>query len=514
MTKHLKNLYEDLIEQMMMEEVAGLDKDILETLQNVSIEKQRMAILSILDKDRRLFMDIKKIVEKTPISASEHIKDVVQMLRKYVEVGDVEKKKFGEVFTKYSTIQDMFSLLDESTWSNPNLKILDCCAGVGNFPVVLIEKFMDGLKTWEPDEEKRYKHIVEEMLYVGELQPKNLFLYLVAVDSADEYAMNVYCGSFLDEGFDKHVKEVWGVERFDLITMNSPYQLPIEGNNRMKPLYNEFIEKTIKISDKVLSIHPSRWMTGGMGLDNFRDMMLNRTDIKEIVHLDDASQIFNNVEIKGGVQYFLIDKDYNGLCKFNGVECSLNEFDIFVDPKFRSLINKTKNYPKLSEICKSKSYWMNFNDNTLDTIKTLDSFECYVSQAKGLKKFIKNSQIVKSSIKNIGKFKVFTPYATGSVGNLGHFGNKIIGYPNQVCSNTYMTFLVSSKKEAENLVTYMNTKFCNFMLSLRKNTQNMKPDTCKWIPLIDLSKSWTDEELYKEFNLTQEEIEIIESSIK
>jgi hypothetical protein len=109
----------------------------------------------------------------------------------------------------------------------------------------------------------------------------------------------------------------------------------------------------------------------------------------------------------------------------------------------------------------------------------------------------------------IDKFKVFTPYAAGSSNNLGNFGNKIIGYPNEVCSNTYMTFLTNSENESKSLISYMNTKFCNFFLSLRKNTQNMKPDTFKWIPLVELDRQWTDELLFDYFNLTDEEKKLI-----
>ena len=124
MTKKLKDLYEDIIEQMMMEEVAGTDTEILETLRNLSFDKQRMAILSILDKDRKLFMNIKKLVDKAPVGATEHIKDIVQMLRKYVEVGEVEKKKFGEVMTPIFLIEDMLKTLDDkNVWNNPYLKI-------------------------------------------------------------------------------------------------------------------------------------------------------------------------------------------------------------------------------------------------------------------------------------------------------------------------------------------------------------------------------------------------------
>ena len=510
MTAAHKNVYEELIDQMMIEEVSGLDKDIRETLEGLSTNKKRMAILSILDKDRDLFLKVKNMMKDETLGKYHYSKEIVKMLREYVKVGEVEKKAFGEVMTPIYMVQEMLDTLPKSTWSNPNIKFLDPCAGVGIFPSIIVNRLMYGLKEFEPNEELRYKHIVENQLFVGELQAKNMFLFLCAFDPEDKYALNIYNGSFLDEGFDNHMKGVWEVDKFDVIAMNSPYQTPIDGNNRMKTLYNLFIGKSLELSEKVLSIHPSRWMAGGFGLDDFRDGMFKRTDIKLIQHFDDARAIFgNNVEIKGGVQYLLIDKAYKGEVSCNGVKCNLTNYDIFVEPKFYTLIEKISKEKSLSTICKSKSYWMNFNDNTLDLQKEDNNLLCYVSQNKGLKKYIPTNKIPKNSMINIDKYKVFTPYATGSTGNLGYFGNKIIGLPQETCSNTYMTFFVNSKEEAESLVSYMSTEFCQFLLSLRKNTQNMKPDTMKWIPLVPFDRAWSDEMLFDYFKLSQKEINLI-----
>ena len=133
------------------------------------------------------------------------------MLREYVKVGEVEKKKFGEVMTSLDLVKEMLSTLPEDVWTNPNLKWLDPANGTGPFPTMVIYKLMNGLKEWEPDDNKRYKHIIENMIYVCELQPKNMFLYMCVADPFDEYDINIYTGSFLDEGFDNHMKEVWGV---------------------------------------------------------------------------------------------------------------------------------------------------------------------------------------------------------------------------------------------------------------------------------------------------------------
>jgi hypothetical protein len=118
----------------------------------------------------------------------------------------------------------MLNKLPRDVWSNPNLKWLEPCNGVGPFGVLVVAGLMKGLKEWEPDEDKRFKHIIQNMVYVCELQPKNMFLWMCMMDPRDEHYMNIYCGSFLDGGFDKHMKEVWGVDKFDVVVGNPPYQ--------------------------------------------------------------------------------------------------------------------------------------------------------------------------------------------------------------------------------------------------------------------------------------------------
>lgn len=511
MTLRQKNQYEELIDQMMIAEVAGLDKDIKATLEGLSTSKKRMAILSILDKDRDLFLKIKNLVSNNEVSKTEHIKNVVEMLREYVKVGDREQKEHGEVFTKEYTINLMLDEIPAKDWENPNIKFLDSCAGAGNFPAIIIERLMQGLINVFPNEQERYTHIVENMIYMTELQAKNAFIILTALDPKDEYELNIFHGSFLSDEFDEHTKKVWGIEKFDYVIQNPPYQELIEGNSRMKPLYHTFIEKALNISNKLISIHPSRWMTGGMGLDKFRKMMFDRTDIKLIKHWDNSQEVFGKmVEIKGGVQYLLIDQSYSGPVSYNGIECELGKYDIFVEPKFHAIIEKVNaSGASIKDVCKSKSFWMNTNDSCLDLEKQDDNTLCYVSQNKGLKKYIKLDELSPNSTQYLNTFKVFTPTAAGSTGNLGYFGNKIVGFPGDSCSYGYITFLVNSKEEAESLLSYMNTEFCNFFLSLRKKTQDINPGTCQWIPMIPFDREWNDEMLFEYFELTKEEKELI-----
>lgn len=521
-TNNKKNIFEEIITAHNIEEDDNLSKDEKTRLLNllnsdINPFEKRLRIMRSLDKEKDFSSKIALILQKK-LSKMEMVQEILTIFRDEYTKKDILKKDFGEVLTPFFMVKEMISQVDEEFWNSPydengNIKtILETSNGSGIFLWCVVYKFMYGLRTHFIDEDERYKFIIENMIYACELQNSKMFNWLCTADLYDEYDLNVYCGSYLENGFDIHMREVWGVDRFSLCVSNPPYQETIEGSKRARPIYNEFIEKSIEFSDKILFITPSRWLAGGFGLDNFRNMMFSRNDIKLIRHFDDATKIFgNSVEIKGGVSYFMIDKKHNGLVNIDGKISKLNKYDIFVDLKYYNLLDKILENMNnsLKSISKSKSFWMNFNDNELDNIKSDSNILCYVSKNKGLKKYINPDELSGSSRNLIDKFKVFTPYAAGSSNNLGNFGNKIIGYPNEVCSNTYMTLLTNSENESKSLISYMNTKFCNFFLSLRKNTQNMKPDTFKWIPLVELDRQWTDDLLFEYFNLTEEEQELI-----
>lgn len=436
--------------------------------------------------------------------------NLMELVDSYLKPSNTEKRLLGEVFTplygKPGCVEDQLNLMDESFWKRKDVKILDPCAGVGNYSVVLVDKFMKGLVDEFPDPEERLKWILEEIIYINEYQSKNLFIYLQLFDSEDKYKMNFNRGDYLK----LDIKETFGVERFDLICMNSPYQENNSNNNRSKPLYNLFIEKALKESDKVISINPSRWMTGGFGLEDFRNKIFKSKKIKYINHIDDATSVFGNkVEIKGGISYYLFDNNHCDDPIYNGTKTKLDEFDIFVEIEYRNLLKKSLSSSGfLSEICKSQSYYGFPGNESMFSKEYKDGYlKVYVSKNKGGHMFIDPQKI--NDISKIKGFKVFTPSASGSSINLGKFGNKIVGYPNEVASKTYMVFLTNSESESKSLVSYMDTKFCNFFLSLRKKTQNMKPDTCRWIPIVPFDREWTDEELFDYFELTEEERNIV-----
>jgi site-specific DNA-methyltransferase (adenine-specific) len=232
--------------------------------------------------------------------------------------------------------------------------------------------------------------------------------------------------------------------------------------------------------------------------------MLERTDIVYIKHFDDASKIFGNlVEIKGGVNYFLKDTNHNGYCKFNGSITKLNNYDVFVDGKYHNLIDKLVKFETITPLYLGRYFGVESNDKRLKIEPTKDTIKCYVSQQKGFEKHIEKSEIKK----NITKWKVITTEASHE--HKSGFGNIFIGKPNEIHTGSYISFNVNSEDEAKSLLSYMKCILPNFMLSLRKNSQHINEDVCKWIPLPPLNKEWTDDEVYKHFKLSEDDIKLI-----
>jgi superfamily II DNA or RNA helicase len=433
-------------------------------------------------------------------------RNLVELIDSYLKPSNTEKRLLGEVFTpmydKPGCVEEQLNMVDESFWKRKDVRVLDPCAGIGNYSVVLVDKFMKGLIDEIPDSKERLKWILEEIIYIIEYQSKNLFIYLQIFDSENKYKMNYYRGDYLKTD----IKEVFGVNEFDLTVMNSPYQEMDGGNGASAiPLYNKFIEKGIKDSKKVISINPSRWFGGGRGLDSFRKNMIESKKIRKIRHFNNSKDVFGqNIEITGGVSYFLYDNNYTGECNLNGKLTNLSKYDIILlKPESSSILDKLAIFPSIKEICLSSSYYRirNSNINLVDQ-KEENTISCFTSKQQGFEKFI-SKFLIKS---DYYFYKVFTPRANG---DYPKFGNIFIGEQNTISTDTYISFKVDTLEQANFLVFYLNTKFCNFLLSLRKVSQDIKPDTCKWIPLVPFDREWTDELLFDYFNLSEEERNII-----
>jgi hypothetical protein len=435
-------------------------------------------------------------------------KELLELISDCLKPKQSDKKQFGEVFTPMDFINDkMLKDIEDywlknnnqNIWNNEKLKWYDPAAGMGNYPIAIYYKLMEGLKTKIPNEKQRKKHIIEKQLYMGELNKKNCFVIKQIFNINNEYKLNLYEGDTLNI----KINEVFGINKFNIIIGNPPYN-EILTKVGAKPLYNKFIEYYVNKCDLLSFIVPSRWFAGGKGLDKFREMMINRTDILYIKHYDDACKIFGNtVSIEGGVNYFLIDKDYNGLCYYNGSKVKLNDFDIILDSKYYGIVNKFINNHKITELYLGRYFGIESNDKNLTDDNKL--IKCYVSQQKGFIKYI-DEKFVKNKY---NFYKVITARANG--GN-GCFGNIFIGKQLEIHTGSYISFKLNSENEAKSLLSYMKCKLPNFMLSLRKISQDISESTCKWIPLPPLNIEWNDEEVYEYFKLSEDEIKLIKET--
>jgi len=316
MTKELKNLYEQLIEDMILDGIDGMTSELKDMIQNSPTEQKRSMILTIMEENnpehRLLCSRIQKVLNDNKSSEMKHIKEVVKMLREYVEVSDTEVKTMGEVMTPISLVEEMLDTLPDTVWSNPNLKWLDPCNGVGTFVSIIVERLMKGLSTFEPDEKKRYEHIMENMIYVCELQPKNVFLYMYAFDPKNEYDLNIYNGSFLENGFDKHMNRFTVLDeiQFDIVVMNPPYQELKEGNTKSQAIWDRFVIKVLQkslIKDGYLvAVHPDTWRRIGNGFKNVRSLLKNL----QMLYLE-----FH--DLRDGVKTFGAQTSYDFYCVRN-----------------------------------------------------------------------------------------------------------------------------------------------------------------------------------------------------
>lgn len=184
--------------------------------------------------------------------------ELLEFINDNLKPKQVAKKERGEVFTPMKLVNEMLDLLPEEVWKNPNLKWLDPAAGMGNYPVAVYMRLMEGLKDDMKDEEKRRKHILENMLYMVELDETNV-LMVKKIFCGKKYKLNIFEGSFIHF---KHFKKIDIESKFDIILGNPPFQYK-EGNKQAQPIWHLFIKRSYEelLNDKgyLLFIHPSGW---------------------------------------------------------------------------------------------------------------------------------------------------------------------------------------------------------------------------------------------------------------
>ena len=315
---------------------------------------------------------------------------------------------------------------------------------------------------------------------------------------------------------------------------NPPYQLgsnDTRSTSRDKPIYNLFVDQAKKLNPRyMVMIIPSRWMATGLGLSDFRAKMLSDKHIRTLVDFPVASEVFNGVEIKGGVCYFLWDRDHPGDCAVTTVRDGnangptirdLNEYDIFVrDFRGVTILKKVLSFKEdsiTSILSADKEFGWTSNFNGFHEVKKAGDVELFYNRnGKRLIGWINRKDVPKSQ-HLIDTWKVLIPKAGSDGGQ--KIPDPVLGTPMlapnpSVCTQTYLFFYANSEIEAINIEKYLKTKFLRFLVSLRKITQDATKSTYTWVPVQDFTRAWSDEDLYRKYNLSDEEIAYIEYMIK
>ncbi len=344
--------------------------------------------------------------------------------------------------------------------------------------------------------------------------------------------------------FIKKVTDLVGKNvKINAIVGNPPYQVIDGGGNGSSaiPVYNSFVEVSQKLRpDAISMIMPAKWYSGGRGLDDFRQQMLNDTRISTLVDFQDSRDCFPTVDIAGGVCYFLWEKDFDNMCTVISMAGSnrksekryLNAFDTFIrDSQTIAIIHKAipqTSSPSLSQkVYSRKPFGIRSFDKGFPA-KPGRYIQLFGSD--GISWLAPED--VPQNLSLAPKWKVIMSKASAEhAGQTDKEGRKrIISRlevlpPNTICTESYLLLDVfETQNEAENMKKYMRTQFVRFLLGSILLTQNIVRDKFRFVPLqdftegsdIDWSKSVAeiDAQLYAKYGLTDEEISFIESMIK
>lgn len=474
-----------------------------------------------------------------------------------------------EVFTPPEIVNQMLDMLPQELFKNPDTTFLDPACKTGVFLREIAKRLIKGLEPQFPDLQERIDHIFHKQLFgiaITELTSllSRRGIYCSKYPNSDFSVSRfdtaegnirfkrsphtwvggkcIYCGANMQQYergdelethayefiHKKDAKEILNM-KFDVIISNPPYQLSDGGNGASaKPIYQLFVQQAKKLKPRYLSmIIPSRWFSGGKGLDEFRDEMLHDNSIRHITDYFDSTECFPGVDLSGGVCYFLWDRDNKGDCVIESHRSQK------ITTTVRPLLeDKTDNFIRFNEAVSILQKIKTFNEEKFSNNVSSRKPFGLPTNPTGIKKenhggmvkiyaYPSNGYIDRHAIERnfewVKKYKVCTAKAYGERGEFPYLilGKPFIAEPNSCCSETYIVLnICDSESEANNTITYIKTKFFRFLVLLQKNTQDAPKRVYEFVPVQDFSKPWTDEELYAKYGLTQEEIDFIESMIR
>lgn len=468
---------EQIVDEIIMGDLVLQYPELKKIIKNTSPHEVRGGVLSVLDKERKLHTDYKKYYElNKKCNYGTYTDEIVTILRQYVKVADTEVEAHGEVMTPIWLVEEMLDTLPKEVWSNKDLKWFDPCNGVGTFPSVVVQRLMKGLEEVIPNAKKRYRHIIEEMIYVCEIQAKNMYIFHCVFDKQDIYELNTFYGSFLTKEFDEHMRNVWGVDKFDIVIGNPPYK---------RKLNLKFLNKVSLISNTSLFVHPSSWLIDEKNSNNDFNITRNiHKDTLDKVILFNGNPVFNiGLYIPCAITYIDNNKKRKGIevvDKINNTKIiysSINDINKFSNVnEYKTILNKINNIYHLG---------LQYNKDNGNYFVNMSRIRGHVYENNNETKMYKDdfyTTITKDAVVETEKTK-----------------------------QVYFSF--KTEVEANNFLTYLKTNFSRFCLSICKNSSDLNRIDFTKIPYLDFTQEWTDEKLYKEFNLTEEEINFINTHI-
>ena len=488
-----------------------------------------------------------------------------------------------EVFTPPNVVNQMLDTLPTELWSDKTVTFLDPVSKSGVFLREITKRLIKGLANEFPDIEERIEHIIKNQVFglgitklTSEISRRTLYCSKKAngeysivdfndeegnlkyIDSHHFWSDGVkckYCGvnkklyqrnkglesyaySFIHE--DKP-EELFNM-KFDVIIGNPPYQMNDGGGTGSSalPLYDKFVENAKRLKPRFISmIIPSRWFSGGRGLDKFRDGMLSDRQITQIHDFPNPHDCFPGVPIEGGVCFFLWENGVNDDCQIvtrnsKGVISSLKR--PLLEKGLSTFIRYNEAIPILKKVLKFKekpfSKIVSFNDPfgfdkretgsykrikpSFSLNKSKNKIEFYYNgwEKEGIG-FIEESKVSKN-LELIHKYKLLISKAYGMGKDKPYkvINKPIISLSPSCCTETYLVVgPFETQQECENVKNYMETKFFRFLVLLIKNTQNAMNKIYSLVPEQNFHEQLTDKYLYEKYSLSKEEIDFIEELI-
>lgn len=555
----------DIIAKMETEENGRIAKNLGLSKRILTLLNQKTNKFVLSDLDYKI-QDLNNLARADDVSPAERANIAVN---KFGKLGD------AIVITPSNICDDMVNLLPEEfikSLPTTNGKILDIAGTAGEFAVALhkrmtelgLEKDFIANAIYTIPKSSICYELTRKLYEMLELNTANIAKEFIATDMLD-----VKIGDEIDYDkikalltqnkpfntiklTDTFTEGETEMLKFEAIVGNPPYQEIISSNKSnkslSKQLFPDFIKLTIKLNPKYVAlITPSRWFTGDAQDGSFiklRDFIKRNNHIKAIRNYPVAGNVFPDVFIAGGVNYYLYDKTYSGKVDFatytNGRLVSQKRdlfeegLDIVVSSSENyAILQKIRNesFVSLTTITKGRDAFgitgKNANNVSSSTAFN-DAYELRCAHEEI--RYVSKDNITKN-VELADKWKVFISKGNGGAGTLGDekqvaiLGKPYIGKAKSVCTDSLIPIgCFETEEEALNLQKYIKTKFLRYIVGILKVSQNVSQNVYQFVPLqdftinsdIDWSKSIPeiDQQLYKKYNLDETEIAFIESMIK